>query len=1636
MPLHLNGGNGLRSIYNRFGMWMLALMILMVTGLMIRPETAHGASVGNISDFVKKDNNTFEITSGSDKIKVIFQREDMFRIWLGVNGQFKELSGKSVEKPIEPIVIKDDFGPVNVKWSDEGTYYKMETGKFVLRAYKNPLKFAMYKSDNQTVVWEESASLNYNGQSASQQLIRGEDEYFYGGGMQNGFFNHRDRKITIANNYGDWGSGTVSNPAPFYLSTAGYGVLRNTFQSGTYDFDSTVKLTHNENRFDAYYFYGETMKDILNAYTDLTGKPSLIPRWGMGLGDADCYNRDPEKTSDVVNLIAKKYRENDMPGAWILPNDGYGCGYTDLGNTVDELHKEGFYTGLWTQNGVDKIAQEVGVEGTRLAKLDVAWVGPGYDFALGASKQAFTGIEDNSDDRGYVWSVGGWAGTQRYSTVWSGDQSGNWEYIRFHIPSMIGAGLSGMPYSTGDIDGIFGGSAKTYVRDLQWKIFTPILMNMSGWAAKDKQPWVWGEPYTSYNRDALKLRQQLTPYLYTYLNESYESGAPIMRGMIYSYPNDPNSKGTLTQYQFMSGESFLVAPVYTDTTMRNGIYLPKGKWIDYWTGEEHYGSKMLDEYNAPLDRLPLLVKGGAIIPMYPESLYDGQVPPDPITYDIYPYKSSSFTMYEDDGTSKEHRTGKFAKTLITSTAPEQGSGDLIIKVGASVGDYKGKLESRKNQFTIHMPDHPEAVSVDGTSYPELQSKAAWDGATSGWYYAKQDKGGILYIKTPSISTDKEFVVKVAGFTADTTPLVDAVKIELPQVDTDPSRIPQEDMIATATNAASDTPAANVLDGSYESIWLSSANAGIKQSITLDLGIKQYVNKMKYLPRQYGGKDGTITGYKLYTSMDGTNYTLVSSGQWNDDKLEKTVNFDTVEAVFVKLEATEAVGGVVSAAEINLYRDLSQPSPTAIPKNEMTASAKSFQPGAEAAKAIDGDRNSAWHTKWDGSDKLPQSIILDLGKVRNVSQFRYAPRLDAGNGTITSYNLYVSTDGEAYTKVSSGTWLRNNLKKYILFDSVSARYVKLEAAVALGGFASASEVDVYEAPKAAPEVRLISEGKPATADSEDQAHPAGLANDGNVDTFWSAADKNNGHSWTVDLGMMHSIKSSEVSFEHSNKAYQYKIEVRETANSNWITVTNRTNNQETGTIQDTFGSQGRFARITITGLPDAQSKAAIREFKLFGIPLEDGQKVTGIKLDRETLSLKALDAPVQLKASIEPENAGNKTVKWVSSDPGVASVDSKGMVTPKGQGTTSITATTEEGGFTATSVVTVTGQSNLTEIPQSQMSAEATSYEAGENDPNLALDGDPDTHWHTKWFNVDPLPQSIMVNLGGKYTISKLGYLPRPDEGNGTITAYNVYTSTDGVNYTLMTSGNWLRSKQLKEVNFAPVEATHIKLEAVKGVGEFASAAEITVYQVQQETAQVQAVLSADASVTSGKPFVVRYDVNNISGKVFAQDITIQYDADRMDYVSAKSLIQGVAIVEETIKTPGKLRLIMASEGAEYGLSGNQQIAELTFQAKEVSETVTVNISVSEVLLGDEDGAETATAPATISVKVKPEQTGISGDLNGDGKVSIGDLGIVAAHYGKDSSSPDWQQAKRADMNGDGKIDITDLAQLAKQIVTQ
>ncbi len=726
-------------------------------------------TLGDLTAFDVKD-NIATISAGADQLRVIYYRDDIFRIWLGPDGKFTDAQ----PTPGDAQMVVYTGAPVAMPWRDAGTYYRIESKDNVLRIYKRPLRFALFDKDNATVIWQETKPLSY-GPSTVQTLRRGDTENFFGGGMQNGYFSHRETSVNIRLNTRNWNDGATPNPVPFYMSTAGYGVFRNTMAPGKYDFLSPLVLSHDEPRFDAYYFTG-SLKQVLGGYTLITGRPFMMPRWGLQFGDADCYNKTG-KTSDVVAKVAEKYRANDMPGGWILPNDGYGCGYQDLPETIKSLRALGFTTGLWTEKGLDRIATEVRDYGSRVMKLDVAWVGRGYQFAFNGMRDAYEGIEKNADARGFVWTTCAWAGGQRYATIWSGDQSGDWEYIRFHIPTVLGAGLSGYNAATGDVDGIFGGSPQTQVRDLQWKAFTPAWMIISGWSKQTnlmKQPWIFGEPYSTINRKYLKLKMRLTPYLYTYSRDAYDTGVPTVRAMVLEYPNDPITWSKRTQYQFMSGESLLVAPVYEDSPVRNDIYLPAGRWIDYWDGTEFNGSTTLNSYDAPLEKLPLFVKAGAIIPMYPEMLYDGQKPMDPVTLDLYPFGASSFSLYEDDGTTQAYRSGASARTVIAMNAPkalDAPGGTITVSVGAAKGSYAGMPVSRSYALDLHVPATATSVKVGSRTIPRFEAatadraardkaRADFTAAAEGWFFDAADRRGVLHIKVAPQRLAQGFVVTV------------------------------------------------------------------------------------------------------------------------------------------------------------------------------------------------------------------------------------------------------------------------------------------------------------------------------------------------------------------------------------------------------------------------------------------------------------------------------------------------------------------------------------------------------------------------------------------------------------------------------------------------------------------------------------------------------------------------------------------------------------------------------------------------------------------------------------------------------------------------------------------------------------
>lgn len=189
-------------------------------------------------------------------------------------------------------------------------------------------------------------------------------------------------------------------------------------------------------------------------------------------------------------------------------------------------------------------------------------------------------------------------------------------------------------------------------------------------------------------------------------------------------------------------------------------------------------------------------------------------------------------------------------------------------------------------------------------------------------------------------------------------------------------------------------------------------------------------------------------------------------------------------------------------------------------------------------------------------------------------------------------------------------------------------------------------------------------------------------------------------------------------------------------------------------------------------------------------------------------------------------------------------------------------------------------------------------------------------------------------------------------------------------------------------------------------------------------------LSSVPSVTPGSEFIVRLGLNNVTSQVYAEDFVVNYDADLVDFVSVQSVKDKVSLVESK-NTSGSLRLLLASQGAGNAITGDTPLLEITFRAKSISQSASAAISVASATLADGTGAETTAAVTSVGVNIT---VGTVGDINHDGKVSIGDLAVVAAHYGKTSASADWQAIKAADLNNDGKIDIADIAAMAMKIL--
>ncbi|GAA1780026.1 NPCBM/NEW2 domain-containing protein [Agromyces lapidis] len=738
-----------------------------ITPKKVNPEVPvddRGEPLGAVTE-VTKDGASVTLEAEHGAIRATFLDERTLRLEATPTGEFTDPANAPQNDPARTaniVVGTEDFDGASVEVAD-GDTITIATEQVSLEIDRATGAATLKRADG-SLVWAESEPLTFGGASTTQHLAAVDGEQFLGGGMQNGRSIHTGATINVARSY-DWDDDGYPNAVPYYMSSNGYGVLRNTFAAGSYDFAGGT-TTHAEQRFDAYYFVGD-YTDALDGYTKLTGRPMMPPVYALEYGDADCYNRssptysgskDPAKLRTPQALeIAKDFVENDMPAGWMLVNDGYGCEYQELPETVDAIEEEtGLKTGLWTQRSLTQQEYEVGEAGVRLRKLDVAWVGAGYRLALTGCEAAHGGIEQYSDARGTSLMVEGWAGSQRCGMQWTGDHTGNLDAVRWQVSALTGAGNSGMPFTTGDVDGIFGGSAESYVRDLQWKAFAPALYSMSGWAPVDKRPWLYGEQATAINRSYLQLRQQLMPYIYSLAAESHRSGLPMMRSLALEYPNDPGAYSVEANNEFLLGGDYLVAPVYTKTTVRNGIYLPAGEqWVDYWTGRLYEGGQVLNGHPAPLDKLPIFVRAGAVVPQGVVARNASLVPEDsPITLSVYPQGESEFALYEDDQVTRAYADGESSIQRFTIDAPKAGKkGTVHIEIGERDGDYDGKAESRPYRVEAHTGSEPKIVKLGSSTLPRVDDVAELD-EQPGWTYLAEQTGGVVVISTGAVDSNE------------------------------------------------------------------------------------------------------------------------------------------------------------------------------------------------------------------------------------------------------------------------------------------------------------------------------------------------------------------------------------------------------------------------------------------------------------------------------------------------------------------------------------------------------------------------------------------------------------------------------------------------------------------------------------------------------------------------------------------------------------------------------------------------------------------------------------------------------------------------------------------------------------------
>ncbi|WP_442902269.1 TIM-barrel domain-containing protein [Flavobacterium sp. C4GT6] len=500
------------------------------------------------------------------------------------------------------------------------------------------------------------------------------DEKIFGCGESFTQFNKRGQKVVL---WTDDANGvqneTMYKPIPFYMSSRGYGVFMHTSTPVTVDFGKYFaganKMMIGDDVADLFIFIGEP-KDILDEYTDLTGKASMPPLWSFGFW----MSRITYFSEKEGREIAKNLRKNKIPSDVIHFDTGWfdvdwrnnyefaSERFDDPSKMMADMKKDGFNVCLWqlpyftprntlfneiVDNGLavkdrkGNLPYEDAVldfsnpetvkwyqaklkhlmdQGVAVFKVDFGEAAPAegiyhsgrtgfYEHNLYPLRYNKAVAELTQREKGYtlIWARSTWAGSQRYPLHWGGDAATTNGAMSATLRGGLSLGLCGFSFWSHDVGGFVTKSPEELYK--RWTPFGMLTSHVRSHGEPPTEPWLYSEDFLKSFRNADNMRYELMPYIYAQAKESSEKGLPMMRALFVEYPQDAGS--WLIDNEYLFGSDMLVAPLFEEVTERD-VYLPPGQWVDYQTKKVYNGGW----HRIAAGELPIivLVKSGTAIP--------------------------------------------------------------------------------------------------------------------------------------------------------------------------------------------------------------------------------------------------------------------------------------------------------------------------------------------------------------------------------------------------------------------------------------------------------------------------------------------------------------------------------------------------------------------------------------------------------------------------------------------------------------------------------------------------------------------------------------------------------------------------------------------------------------------------------------------------------------------------------------------------------------------------------------------------------------------------------------------------------------------------------------------------------------